>query len=236
MSDREFVPTEKSALAVFGTSDSLRDTERAIHNVKSSTPVVAAKGDAGVVFGSLSSSRPLVEDAVGQRTHKISENIGCAMTGSRLDATDVLSFFRRVADTDRTQYNTDSSVVYLSHATERHLSDGFQLTPGTQDGVVCLFGGIEQGKVSLFEMLPNGQTTEYRAVAAGPRRTHMMDFLRESYDEQHSIEELRSTVVGALSAAHPVESDTSQLSVGEVQADTAQYRQLDSSLITDIDY
>ncbi len=137
-----------------------------------------------------------------EKLFKIDKHIGAVASGIVGDSRALADYARDVAERYRFLYNEDIPVHFLAREVAK-LKQVYTQYGGIRPfGVVMLIGGYYK-KPRLFETVPSGALTEYKAEAVGYGKKAAIELFEEKYREDMKLEEAISLAVEAIKLSIP---------------------------------
>ncbi|MCD6229217.1 MAG: archaeal proteasome endopeptidase complex subunit alpha [Candidatus Diapherotrites archaeon] len=187
------------AITVFSPDGNLYQVEYAGKAVEKGTLGVGLIYDKGVLLAADKkvSSKLVVEESI-EKISMIDFHIGTVSSGLVADARRIVEYSREKAQENNIVYSEPINVETLTKEICT-LKQMYTQYGGTRPfGISFLIAGVDNTGIRLFETLPSGTLTEYKAVAVGMSRSEVMDLFESKYKENKTKDEVATLAIQAL--------------------------------------
>jgi len=190
-----------SALTIFSPNGELLQVDYAAQAVKLGQATIGILCDDCVLFGVAKPSlNKLQISHTVSKIHKIDKNCTTAFTGLGPDGRVIMNQIRREAAVFKINYDDDPSIEYMA----KYIASIFQKmtqTGGTRPfGVGMFISGIskQDDKPKLFQVLPAGMVTEYKANCIGKGSEAVVEKLKAKYKDNMTRDEGKKLMMRCL--------------------------------------
>jgi len=179
-------------VTMFSPDGRLFQVEFALEAVRRGSLAVAIKSTNGAIIVVLKKTTDKLRDpATIKKVFQIDEHIGCAISGLHADSRVLVNWARVQAQYYKLNYGEPAKV----HTLVRRLADVKQMY--TQSGGIRPFGcafiiiGVDpDGTPQLMTTSPSGRYSSWKATALGQNEERAKELLKESYNENASLDDL----------------------------------------------
>lgn len=174
---------------MFSPDGRIHQIEYAREAVKHGSLVLAARSDAGIVILSeLKDNNPLYE--YNEKIFQIEEFIYAAYSGLLADSNVLIDQARVEAQIQRIYYNEEPNINIIGTRISNILQKVTQYG-GRPFGVSLILAGFDGTGTSIHLIEPSGAKFKVKAIAIGNKESDAQDLLKNSYDPNVSLSELR---------------------------------------------
>ena len=181
-----------SAQTIFSPQGELLQVDYATQAAKLGQPTIGILCNDCVLYGiSKPSINKLQIPNTVSKIHRIDANCTTAYTGLNADGRVVMNRARVEAQSFKLNYDDDPSIEYMA----KYIASIFQKmtqTGGTRPfGIGVLISGMsaKDGRPKLFQVLPGGMVTEYKANCIGKGSEAVVEKLKQKYKDDMTREE-----------------------------------------------
>ena len=205
-----------SALTIFSPSGELLQVDYAFQAVKLGEATIGILCEDQVLIGVVKHTQNKLELPNSMsKIQKIDKNCTTAFTGLAPDGRVLMNMARREAQVYRMTYDDPPSIEYMA----KYIASIFQKmtqTGGTRPfGVGMFISGIsgKDNKPKLFQVLPGGMVTEYKANCIGKNSDSVVEKLKSKYTDGMSLAEGKRLMMRCLYSVIDNPKDNSEIAI-----------------------
>ncbi|MBD3350172.1 MAG: archaeal proteasome endopeptidase complex subunit alpha [Candidatus Lokiarchaeota archaeon] len=212
------------SLTMFSPEGRLFQVEYALESVKKGTLAIGIKGSSGAILAihkKLSSK--LMDPESIHKIYQVDEHIGCAISGLHADSRILVDYARVQCQVNKLTYNENVRLRTLV----RKLADIIQQY--TQYGGVRPFGSalmfiaVDADGPQLMTTSPTGRYWNWKAHAIGINENQAKTILKENYDKDASLDDMKKLALKVLKKTSEDELDPELLQIAYVDAKDKQF-------------
>lgn len=220
------------ASTIFSPDGRLFQVQYAMEAVRRGATAIGARCKEGIVLcADKRLSNTLMVASFVEKIFPVDTHIGIATSGLVADGRKLVDDARVEVQRNRLIYDEPIDVVSLV----KRLCDIKQLFTqygGLRPfGVSLLIAGIDETGPRLFETDPSGTPTEWKATAVGEGRKVVLDYLRDHYNEDASLDETIGLVFKSLQTVMKETLVAEKLEVAIVTVKDKIFRKLETEEI-----
>ncbi len=189
------------AITLFNPDGRILQVEYAKRTVSQGFAAIGLIGRDSVVFAAdrkFHDHEKLIVPESIEKVFKIENNMGAAISGMIADGRTLIEKAQVNSQQYKLTYNEDADILLIVKGISAEMQALTQYGGARPYGVSILFGGMKNGKPTLYMLDPSGTFFQYKAVGIGGNSETINKHLESEYKEGMDTESLIKLGVKAL--------------------------------------